>query len=65
MRFDDYVKTLKESEGYVEAMGPDFDEGIALIKNAWDEWKNGEMTEKSDIKPAQKDILNYMKTILK
>ena len=38
----------------------DIDEGLSLIKDGWLEWKNGPMTEKSDIKPAQKELMKYM-----
>ena len=47
------------NEEYIEVMR-DLDDGLALIKDSWLEWKNGPMTEKSDIKPAQKELLKYV-----
>ena len=47
------------NEEYIEIMR-DLDEGLSLIKDGWDEWKNGPMTEKEDIKPAQKELMNYV-----
>ena len=52
------------NEEYVEIMR-DLDEGLSLIKDGWLEWKNGPMTEKSDIRPAQKELLNYVNSWLK
>tara|TARA_R110000803_G_scaffold176036_1_gene238569 strand:+ start:829 stop:1182 length:354 start_codon:yes stop_codon:yes gene_type:complete len=47
------------NEEYIEVM-KDLDDGLALIKDSWLEWKNGPMTEKSDIKPAQKELMKYI-----
>ena len=47
------------TEEYIEVMR-DIDEGLSLIKDGWLELKNGPMTEKSDIKPAQKELMKYM-----
>ena len=47
------------NEEYIEIMR-DLDEGLMLIKDGWMEWKNGPMTEKEDIKPAQKELMNYV-----
>ena len=37
---------------------------IMEVKDAesgeWKEWKNGPMTEPSDIRPAQKELMNYV-----
>lgn len=52
-------------EEYVESMGPDFDNGLDLLADAWKDWKNGPMTEPSDIKPAQKELFNYVTKWLK
>ena len=41
--------TIQESEGYIEVMGPDFDQAIELLQSAWEEWKNGPATEPEDI----------------
>lgn len=51
--------------GYVEAMGPDFDEAVDLLSHAWNQWKNGPATEDEDIEPAKADILEYIKSLLK
>ena len=60
-------RDLKENiitEEYIENMR-DLDDGLTLIKDSWDEWKNGPMTEKSDIKPAQKELTKYMANWIK
>jgi len=60
-------RDLKENiitEEYIENMR-DLDDGLTLIKDSWDEWKNGPMTEKSDIKPAQKELMKYMANWMK
>jgi len=56
------VKALKEE--YIENMY-DLDDGLELIKDAWMGWKNGIATQASDIKPAQKELLNYVNKWLK
>ena len=50
-------KVLEEE--YIEIMR-DLDEGLSLILDGWKEWKNGPMTEPSDIRPAQKELMNYI-----
>ena len=50
-------KQLKEE--YVEIMR-DLDKGLALVKDSWLDWKRGPMTEPSDIKPAQKELIGYI-----
>tara|TARA_B100001094_G_scaffold312836_1_gene349951 strand:+ start:82 stop:348 length:267 start_codon:yes stop_codon:yes gene_type:complete len=47
------------NEEYIEIMR-DLEEGLMLIKDGWLEWKKGPMTEKEDIKPAQKELMNYI-----
>ena len=47
------------NEEYIEGMR-DLDEGLTLIKDGWLEWKKGPMTEPSDIRPAQKELMNYV-----
>ena len=64
------VNLLKESKiqeqgGYVEVMGPDFDQAIEAIQSAWEEWKNGPMTEPGDIPQAKQDIIDYIGSLLK
>tara|TARA_R100001015_G_C4633046_1_gene197452 strand:+ start:2953 stop:4452 length:1500 start_codon:yes stop_codon:yes gene_type:complete len=50
-------KQLKEE--YIEIMR-DLDKGLALVKDSWLDWKRGPMTEPSDIKPAQKELIGYI-----
>ena len=57
--------TIQEQGGYVEVMGPDFDQAINLLKTAWEEWKNGPATEPTDIPQAKKDILEYIGSLIK
>jgi hypothetical protein len=58
-------KTVKESEGYIEVMGDDFDEAVDQIVFAWEQWKNGPATEPEDIEPARQDVVDYIKSLLK
>lgn len=62
------AKYLKESEeqhgGYVEVLGPDFDDAVELIQSAWEDWKNGPATEPEDIAQAKEDIINYITSLL-
>ena len=51
-------------EEYIEGMY-DLDDGLDLIKDAWMGWKKGIETQASDIKPAQKEVLNYVTKWLK
>ena len=57
--------TIQEGGGYVEAMGPGFDQAIHLLQSAWEEWKNGPMTEPTDIPQAKQDILEYIGNLIK
>ena len=57
--------TVQEEGGYVEVMGPDFDQAINLLKTAWEEWKNGPATEPTDIPQAKQDILEYIGNLIK
>ena len=51
-------------EEYIEGMY-DLDDGLDLIKDAWMGWKKGIETQASDIKPAQKELFNYVTKWLK
>ena len=62
---DEKKSAIQESEGYVEVMGPDFDQAIELLQSAWKEWKNGPMTEPEDIPQAKQDILEYIGNLIK
>ena len=52
-------------DGYIEVMGDKFNNAIALLNEAWVEWKEGPCTEDSDIELAKEDIINYVKLTLK
>ena len=52
-----HPSTLKEE--YIEVMDG-LTQGLSLIKDAWDDWKSGPMTERDDIKPAQKELMKYV-----
>ena len=51
-------------EQYIEGMY-DLDDGLDLIKDAWMGWRKGIETQASDIKPAQKELVNYVTKWLK
>lgn len=51
-------------EEYIEGMY-DLDDGLDLIKDAWMGWRKGIETQASDIKPAQKELFNYVTKWLK
>jgi hypothetical protein len=57
--------TIQEQGGYVEVMGPDFDQAIELLQSAWIKWKNGPATEPEDIPQAKQDILGYIASLLR
>jgi hypothetical protein len=50
-------ESLKEE--YIEIMDG-LTQGLSLIKDAWTDWKTGPMTERDDIKPAQKELMKYV-----
>ncbi len=62
---DEKKSAIQESEGYVEVMGPGFEEAVWLLTSAWEEWKNGPMTVSNDIPQARRDILTYIRRLLK
>ena len=51
-----------DTGGYVESMGPLFDKAVNMLIKAWEEWKDGPMTEPGMIEFAKKDVLNYLET---
>ena len=59
MKWNPVTEKAPVNEEYIEIMR-DLDEGLMLIKDGWLEWKNGPMTEPEDIKPAQKELMNYI-----
>ena len=62
-------KTLKEEMhgGYLELfeMNPNFEEGVAKLFQAWEEWKEGPETEPEMIEEAKHDILAYLSQMMK
>lgn len=50
--------------GYIEVMGPEFEEAMDLLAAAWSKWKSGPATEEEDIEPAKADVLSYVKSVL-
>ena len=52
--------------GYLELfeMDPNFEQAIALLDQAWEEWKNGPATSPEDIPMAKEDILAYLSRML-
>ena len=40
-------------------------QGLTLIKDAWNDWKSGPMTEPSDIRPAQRELMKYVTDFMK
>ena len=52
--------------GYLELleMNPSFDEGVAKILEAWNEWKEGDMTEPFMVEEAKEDVLAYLSSMM-
>jgi len=52
--------------GYLELleMNPDFEEGVSLVLTAWNEWKEGPMTEPYMVEEAKQDILAYLSSMM-
>ena len=61
-------QTLNEEMygGYLELleMNPAFEEGVAKVLEAWDEWKEGPMTEPYMVEEAKHDVLTYLSTVI-
>jgi hypothetical protein len=54
------------NEEYVESMNiPALAAALSTIEKQWNNWKKGPLTEPSDIKPAQKELMNYIMNNLK
>jgi hypothetical protein len=49
---------------YVAVMGPDFEDGVNLLKKAWDVWKEGSETKPEMIDQAKQDIITFIKSKL-
>ena len=54
----------KINEEYIELMRG-LEEGLEEIVEGWIEWKSGPATERGDIAPARKELLNFCTTYLK
>jgi len=52
--------------GYLELfeMNPAFEEGVASLLEAWNEWKQGDMTEPYMVEEAKQDILAYLSSMM-
>ena len=60
------VKESKVNEEYVESMNiPALTAALSTIDKQWSEWKNGPMTEPSMIRPAKKELLDFIMSNLK
>ena len=59
-------QTLKEEMigGYIDLMGPDFEDGVNLLGKAWDTWKAGSSTEPEMIDQARQDIMTFIQNKL-
>jgi len=61
-------KTIKEEMhgGYLELleMNPAFEEGVANLLQAWNEWKEGDMTEPYMVEEAKQDVLAYLSSMM-
>jgi len=54
------------NEEYVESMNiPALAAILGQIEKLWNNWKKGPMTEPSDIKPAKKELLDFIMSNLK
>ncbi len=52
--------------GYLEIMemNPKFDEGVEMLLEVWEEWKEGPMTEPEMVAEAKQDLLSYLSSVL-
>lgn len=61
-------QTLNEEMygGYLELleMNPAFDEGVAKVLQAWNEWKEGDETEPYMVEEAKQDVLAYLSSMM-
>ena len=49
------------NEEYIEVMNlPELANALGKVAELWKQWKNGPMTEPSDIKPAQKELKGWI-----
>lgn len=59
-------QTIKEEMhgGYIDMLGPDFEDGVKMVEKAWNVWKAGDLTEPGMIDHAKQDIMTHMKNTL-
>ena len=59
-------QTIKEEMigGYIDLLGPDFEDGVKMVEKAWNVWKAGELTEPGMIDHARQDIMTHIKNTL-
>ena len=62
MKWNPLTEAEPMNEEYIETIDGDGDIGAAmeLIEEAWLTWGRGPMTEPKDIKPAKKELINYV-----
>lgn len=54
-------RDVELNEEYIESMDSiEIANALGKIKTLWDAWKDGPMTEPSDIKPAQRELKSWM-----
>ena len=54
-------ESTEVNEEYIESMDSiEIANALGKIKTLWDAWKDGPMTEPSDIKPAQRELKSWM-----
>ena len=59
-------KKSKVNEEYVEVMNmPELTRALEQIKKQWDEWKRGPLTEPKHVRPAQKELTEYITSWMK
>ena len=66
MKWNPLTEAEPVNEEYVETIDGDGDigAGMSLVSDSWKRWKQGPMTEPQDIKPAKKELINYIVKLL-
>ena len=62
---EDAMEADTVGDGYVEAMGDQFEDACDQLVQAWEAWKNGPETVEEDIEGAKADVLAYIKRKLR
>ena len=62
MKWNPLTESEPMNEAYIETIDGDGDIGAAmeLIEEAWLTWGRGPMTEPQHVKPAKKELINYV-----